>query len=102
MTGCHVIYNAILYLQPRHKVHKGTEFGDDLLSCIVQCIIVFLLLSMIEFDNELMLCVFFNGLKCFHLYHNIHKCIKLRNKLLSCVFQCILVFSNNSQSSQGY
>ena len=88
MTGCHVIYNAILYLQPRHKVHKGTEFGDDLLSCIVQCIIVFFFMlskSMIEFDNELMLCVCSNALRCSHLYHDVHKCTELCNRLLSCV-----------------
>ena len=45
MTGCHVIYNAICCLQPRHKVHKGTEFGVDLLSCVVQCIIVFFVVN---------------------------------------------------------
>ena len=57
--------------------------------------------AMIEFDNELMLCVFFNALKCSHLYRKLHKCIELRNNLLSCVFQCVLAFSNNSKSSQG-
>ena len=33
--------------------------------------------SMIEFDNELMLCVCSNALRCSHLYHDAHKCTEL-------------------------
>ena len=71
MTGCHVIYNEIICLQPRHKVHKGTEFGVDLLSYVVtlisqcvQCIIVFFCCRLSQWLNLIMswCCVCFSML----------------------------------------
>ena len=68
LTGCYVIYNAIWSLHIRHKVHKGTEFGNYLLSCVVHC--MFLLLSKS------------NALRCSHINHNVHKGTELCNSLL--------------------
>ena len=50
-----VFYSAIWFRHIRHKVHKGTEFGNDLLSCVLQCIkLLFCVSHNAEFDKEFM------------------------------------------------